>query len=88
MWMIYVLAEDSDTKEFSASVIAATFNKHFKSFGTILAQNVLRDLGKEKVRSDCRQQRCFTGPDEVVSPRRWQEADPIIGRGSQAEARW
>lgn len=38
-------------KEFSASVIAATFNKHFKSFGTILAQNVLRDLGKEKGKS-------------------------------------
>jgi hypothetical protein len=51
MWTIYVLAEQGDTKEFSASVIAATFNKHFKSFGTILAQNVLRDLGKEKGKS-------------------------------------
>lgn len=32
MWLIYVLGEQGENKEFSASEIAATFNKHFKSF--------------------------------------------------------
>jgi hypothetical protein len=65
MWMIYVLAENGEIKEFSASVIAATFNKHFKSFGTILAQNVLRDLGKEKGKSGA------VNSDASQDPMKW-----------------
>jgi hypothetical protein len=65
MWMIYVLGEQGDEKEFSASVIAATFNKHFKSFGTILAQNVLRDLGKEKGKSGA------VNSDASQDPMKW-----------------
>lgn len=63
--MIYVLAEQGEAKEFSASVIAATFNKHFKSFGTILAQNVLRDLGKEKGKSGA------VNSDASQDPMKW-----------------
>jgi hypothetical protein len=51
MWMLYVLSLQTDRNEFSASTLAATFNKHFKSFGTIRSTNVLRDLAKEKGKS-------------------------------------
>lgn len=65
MWMIYVLSQQGEAKEFSASVIAATFNKHFKSFGMILAQNVLRDLGKEKGKSGA------VNSDASQDPMKW-----------------
>ncbi len=32
----------------SAAVLAETFNKHFKHFGSILSFNITRDLGKTK----------------------------------------
>jgi hypothetical protein len=48
MWLLYMLTEDNVATELTAQVIAATFNKHFKSFKTILAHNVVRDLAKEK----------------------------------------
>ncbi len=48
MWMLHMLAESGDTKEFTAAQISSTFNKHFKSFGEIRPQNVLRDLGSAK----------------------------------------
>jgi hypothetical protein len=54
-----------EEREFVASVIAATFNKHFKSFGTILAQNVLRDLGKEKGKSGA------VNSDASQEPMKW-----------------
>jgi hypothetical protein len=65
MWMLYMLSENGDINEFSASVIGATFNKHFKSFGTILAQNVLRDLGKEKGKSGA------VNSDASQDPMKW-----------------
>ncbi len=48
MWLLHILAVQADQNECSGAVIAATFNKHFKSFGSIHAPNVHRDLGKEK----------------------------------------
>jgi len=69
MWMIFVLGEHGDEKEFSASVIAATFNKHFKSFGTIRMQNVLRDLGKEKGKSGA------VNSDASQDPMKWYLLD-------------
>jgi hypothetical protein len=51
MWLLYILSLQTGTQEYSANVLAATFNKHFKSFGSVLAHNLLRDLGKEKGKS-------------------------------------
>lgn len=65
MWMLHMLAESGDTKEFTAAQIANAFNKHFKSFGTIRAQNVLRDLGKEKGKSGA------VNSDASQDPMRW-----------------
>jgi hypothetical protein len=48
MFMLHMLAESGETKEFTAAQISSTFNKHFKSFGVIRPQNVLRDLGNAK----------------------------------------
>jgi hypothetical protein len=47
MWLLYILT-DAGQAEASASQVADTFNKHFKTFGSILSANVLRDLAKEK----------------------------------------
>jgi hypothetical protein len=47
-WLLYVLTEDNLSTEATASLISATFNKHYKTFGTITTSNVARDLAKEK----------------------------------------
>jgi len=48
MWLLYVLSNQTGQHEYSAPVLAATFNKHFKSFGSVLAHNLARDLNAQK----------------------------------------
>ncbi len=65
MWLIHVLSLEAGRNECSGPVIAATFNKHFKSFGSILAPNVHRDLGKEKGKSG------WVNSDASQDPQMW-----------------
>lgn len=65
MWLLYMLTEDNIALELTANVIASTFNKHFKSFKTILAHNVVRDLGKEKGKSGA------VNSDATKNPETW-----------------
>jgi len=51
MWLLYVLEAQAGVREAGAGAIAATFNRYFKEFGTILAPNVTRDLGALKGKS-------------------------------------
>ena len=63
MWLLYVLA-DGGHGELSAGQLAATFNKHFKTFGSILTANVLRDLAKEKSKG-------WINSDTTKDPQTW-----------------
>lgn len=65
MWLLYTLTNDGITTEMTAPVIAATFNKHFKSFKTILAHNVARDLAKEKGKTSA------VNSDATKNPATW-----------------
>ena len=63
MWLLYILA-DTGHGEVSAGQLAATFNKHFKTFGSILTANVLRDLAKEKGKG-------WISSDTTKDPQTW-----------------
>ncbi len=65
MWLLYMLTGDGIATEMTAPVIAATFNKHFKSFKTILSHNVSRDLAKEKGKTGA------VNSDATKSPETW-----------------
>jgi len=69
MWLLYMLTEDGHGTDLTASVLAATFNKHFKTFGTILAHNVARDLAKEKGKSGA------INSDATRNPETWYLLD-------------
>ena len=47
-WLLKVLKDLGVAEAANSSVIAATFNAHFKEAGTIRTHNVTRDLGKLK----------------------------------------
>jgi hypothetical protein len=64
MWLLYLLMQDG-VNECSSGVLAATFNKHFKSFGAIKQQNILRDLAKEKGKSG------WVNSDATKEPQTW-----------------
>lgn len=83
MWTIYMLGDLGETKEFSAGAIAASFNMHFKSFGAIRPQNVLRDLGNEKGKSGA------VNSDATQDPMKWYllEAGKTIAAGLVAETK-
>jgi hypothetical protein len=65
MWLLHVLSLQTGHNEYSAPVVAATFNKHFKSFGAILTTNVLRDLAKEKGKTG------WVNSDATQDPQTW-----------------
>jgi hypothetical protein len=48
MWLLYVMEMQTEQKEASAHVIAATFKLYFKEFGNLLTHNIARDLGSAK----------------------------------------
>lgn len=49
IWLLYVCHEELSASEMDGTVIANTFNKHFKQSGMIKNFNVSRDLGKLKI---------------------------------------
>jgi hypothetical protein len=65
MWLLFMLTNDGIATEMTAPIIAATFNKHFKSFKTILSHNVSRDLAKEKGKTGA------VNSDAMKSPETW-----------------
>ena len=64
MWLLYVL-DQQGIKESTSGVLAATFTKHFKSFGSIQAPNVHRDLSKEKGKTG------WVNSDATKDPQTW-----------------
>lgn len=77
LWLLYVLAEQGILTEVSGPVLAATFNKHFKTFGTVHAANVHRDLGKEKSKSG------WVNSDASQDPQTWY----LLEAGKQGVAK-
>lgn len=65
MWLLYVLTDSAVISELSSQAIAATFNKHFKSFKTILVFNITRDLNKEKGKTGA------VNSDATKNPETW-----------------
>lgn len=65
MWLLYVLEIQTEHKEVSAGVLAATFKKHFKQFGGILAHNISRDLGAAKGKTG------YVNSDAGKDPETW-----------------
>lgn len=66
IWLLFVVKNQSETKELSASAIATLFNKHFRESGAIRRGNVWRDLGKCKSKSPP-----WVGEDATQDPYRW-----------------
>jgi hypothetical protein len=64
MWLLYVVEAQTDQKEASAHVIAASFKKYFKEFGNILTHNIVRDLGSSKKKS-------LVNSDPTKTPEVW-----------------
>jgi hypothetical protein len=66
IWLLYVVAHETDQKELTSQQIAATFNKHFRQAKQVLTHNVTRDLGKLKVKADAP-----VSEDTTMSPSPW-----------------
>lgn len=64
MWLLYVMEMQTEQKEASAHVIAATFKLYFKVFGNILTHNIVRDLGSSKKKG-------LVNSDPTKSPEAW-----------------
>jgi hypothetical protein len=65
LWLLYVVSQDTDTKEMSGRRIALTFNKHFRQAKEVTVANVNRDLGRVKIKGQ------FVGEDTTKSPSAW-----------------
>jgi hypothetical protein len=81
LWLLYVVAEQTELKEMSAPLILTTFNKHFKEFGPLNPKNVGRDLGTMKKNTH------FLGSDSTKDPQTWyllqggkEEAQKLISQ--------
>ncbi|MFN8516487.1 MAG: hypothetical protein U0841_28680 [Chloroflexia bacterium] len=81
MWLLYVVSKEANTSELTSRSIANTFNKHFRESGTILVQNVARDLGRRKKNSTPPE----LGNDTTKEPSTWflttagiQEAEKLV----------
>jgi hypothetical protein len=77
MWLLYVLSSQTGQHEYSAPVLAATFNKHFKSFGSVLAHNLARDLNAQKGKTG------WVNSDATQEPPAWL----LLEEGKKAMAK-
>jgi hypothetical protein len=66
IWLLYVVENEKQLSELTATQIANTFNKHFKQSKTIKAFTVTRDLGRKKVGKDAP-----VGENTTISPSGW-----------------
>lgn len=65
MWLLYILEMQTEHKEVTAGVLAATFKRHFKQFGDILKHNITRDLGLAKGKTG------YVNSDSSHDPETW-----------------
>lgn len=66
IWLLYVVSHETEHKDMSASMIARTFNHHFRSAGAVHPPNVSRDLSKLKSKPGAP-----VGEDTAKSPSHW-----------------
>lgn len=64
MWLLYVMEVQTEQKEVSAHVLAATFRLYFKEFGNLLTHNIVRDLGSSKKKG-------LVNSDPTETPEAW-----------------
>lgn len=64
MWLLYVIEVQTEQKEASAHVLAATFRLYFKEFGNLLTHNIVRDLGSSKKKG-------LVNSDPTKTPEAW-----------------
>lgn len=85
LWLLYVVSQEREITQLSASRITNTFNKKFKQAGTVRASNISRDLGKAKIRNPS-----LVQEDTTKSPTEWfltdagiKEAQIAVGEARQ-----
>lgn len=66
LWTLYVIGEETDTKELPAITIANSFNKHFKQFGALISNNAKRDMGTLKTKKPS-----LASEDSTQDPSAW-----------------
>lgn len=66
LWTLYVIGEETSTKEVPAITIANTFNKHFKQFGALIVNNAKRDMGTLKTKKPS-----LASEDTTQTPSAW-----------------
>ncbi|MDR6206974.1 hypothetical protein [Paraburkholderia graminis] len=66
LWLLYVVGQETSTKELSGRRIALSFNRHFRQAKEITVANVNRDLGRAKVKAPV-----LVGEDATKSPSAW-----------------
>lgn len=67
LWALHVITQQTDHKELSVGVIAATFNKHFRQSGNVRPSNISRDFGKLKTNKSP----AWVNEDTTVDPSKW-----------------
>jgi hypothetical protein len=78
MWLLYVVSREKGVGELSPAVIVATFNKHFRQSGQILANNTSRDLGKLKTKAPA-----LVAEDTTREPKSWFLTQAGIGHAQK-----
>lgn len=66
IWLLYVVANETEKKALPSQQLVQTFNKHFYQAGRIRTQNINRDLGAKK-----RQKMPLVGEDTTQTPSTW-----------------
>ena len=68
IWLLHVVAAETNTREMSGRCICDTFNKHFRQAGPVTTSNVNRDLGVLKVKKGAPPP---VSEDTTQDPPRW-----------------
>ena len=66
IWLLWALEKEATVTEASGIHLTATFNKHFRTAGSVFLQNVNRDLGKAKKKAPS-----LVNENTTVSPPLW-----------------
>ncbi|WP_175855922.1 hypothetical protein [Burkholderia anthina] len=66
LWVLYVVAQETEIREMSGRRIMLTFNKHFRQAKEVTVTNVNRDLGRAKLKTPA-----WVGEDTTKSPSAW-----------------
>jgi hypothetical protein len=84
IWLLYVVANETNAKNLAPGALAATFNKHFSESGPIRASNISRDFKRAK-----RQTPPAVHNDTTVDPPTWflTQAGKQLAESLVAQAR-